>query len=447
MATLNGVYQFYTVEQAQTHLQSLIANYTSPSLSFSTLFRQVANGFFMAEGSITGTFRSQNSHWFKPYMSLSQNVSDASLSFFVILFFALNQTGSFRFTVTSAGNLHITLVTYSWDNIINIWIPYFNMVYGIKYNAFICMQRIFILNSINTLEAAWESVHLAYALSRNAGQFLLSLPAKLLAVGCVPGALPVPSTTFLPNNTPITLAYVLGFFLGDGHCWVRFRMRDTSLLIIPLFIITQKLSEVNLIILGQMKTLLNSLGISAQVISVARTKQINGKAIDASEARLVIEGLTSVLSQLLPQLLALQPFFFWKAPQLNVLVGVARYVTVSAHLLIPGLESLVRYLFSTHSVIGDTDNRVSLSTIISFISTTMLDAANARTTTGHFMVNAEMSKHNSKLYRVRLPAFMNPKPKSKVFNVNSYGSASRALDDAIAYRDAAIKSWLSDNNL
>jgi len=199
MATLNGVYQFYTVGQVQAHLQSLITNYTLPTVEFSTLFQQVANGLFMAEGSITGTFRSPSSHWFKPYMSLSQNVSDASLSFFVILYYALQQTGAFRFTISSAGNLHITLATSSWKDILSIWIPYFNMVYGVKYNAFMCLKRIFVLNTINTVEAAWESIHLAYALSWSGGQFLLSLPAKLVAVGCAPGSFPTPTTIFAPN--------------------------------------------------------------------------------------------------------------------------------------------------------------------------------------------------------------------------------------------------------
>jgi len=183
------------------------------------------------------------------------------------------------------------------------------------------------------------------------------------------------------------------------------------------------------------------------VISVSRTKEGDGKTINASEARLVVEGLENVLEHLLPQLLALQPFFFWKAPQLNTLTVVARYVSISAHLLLPGLESLVRYLFSTHSAIGETDDRVSISTYLNFIYTIMMDAANARSGTGHFMINAETSKHNSQLYRVHLPAFMNPVPKSKVFNAKAYGSSFGALTAAIDYRDAAIKSWLTNNNI
>jgi hypothetical protein len=120
MATINGVYRFYTFDEVHDIINSLIANFTTPSIQFSTIFREVANGFFMAEGSITGSFRAPNSHWFSPQMSLSQNVSGESLSFFVILYFALQQTGVFKLSVTSAGNLHVTLVTYSWDNILSI---------------------------------------------------------------------------------------------------------------------------------------------------------------------------------------------------------------------------------------------------------------------------------------------------------------------------------------
>lgn len=46
---------------------------------------------------------------------------------------------------------------------------------------------------------------------------VLSLADKLLAVGCIsPGFTPI-STTLATNSTPITLAYVLGFYLGDGY--------------------------------------------------------------------------------------------------------------------------------------------------------------------------------------------------------------------------------------
>lgn len=60
-------------------------------------------------------------------------------------------------------------------------------------------------------------MHLVYTFNRMGNYIVLSLADKLLAVGCIsPGFTPI-STTLATNSTPITLAYVLGFYLGDGY--------------------------------------------------------------------------------------------------------------------------------------------------------------------------------------------------------------------------------------
>lgn len=445
MATIKGIYGFYTIREIQAHLQSLLDNFVVPSIQFATLFREFASGLFMAEGSISGSYLSSGSHWFKPTMMVSQNISDRSLAFMVCLHYALNCTGRFKISVTSAGNLHITLVTYSWDIIISTWIPYFHLVYGIKYNAFLSMKRIFILNTIHILEAAWESVHLAYSLNRVSGKFMLSLTDKLLAVNCTPGLFRSINTSFLPNLAPITLAYVLGFFAGDGHAWVRLRKNVNTLLIIPLFIITQKLSRANLDVLNQIRDLLKSLGIKCIVTSVTRSRIVDGCPTDASEARLIVEGLTNVLFQLLPLLMPLQSLFYWKTTQLSQFIELSRYVTISAHLLFPGLISLVHYLFLTKFA-SSNSVKVTLEDILAFIRV-LIAAANKQALSGHYMISTETSKHGTLLYRVSLPAFMQCSPKRKVFNRNAYTSPQEALSAAVSYRDTAITNWLRDNNI
>jgi hypothetical protein len=224
-------------------------------------------------------------------------------------------------------------------------------------------------------------------------------------------------------------------------------MRDMSLLIIPIWLITQKLSSINLLVLNQMAALLESLGIHCTVTSVTRSRVINGATTDISEARLKVEGIINVLTNLLPQLLTLSQFFFWKSRQLTVLIEVARYVNISAHLLLPGLELLVRYLFSVQFVPSDDpDRQMTLSNLLAFIAT-MIATANARSLTGQMMITLEVTKHNATVYRVRLPAFMMVSPKSKMFNANAYGSPEQALNAAVAYRDTTISNWLSDNNI
>ena len=60
---------------------------------------------------------------------------------------------------------NISLVTESWKDIFQIWIPYFNQVTGAKYCAFQILVKLQQLNALNTPYAAWESIHLAYSLS------------------------------------------------------------------------------------------------------------------------------------------------------------------------------------------------------------------------------------------------------------------------------------------
>lgn len=78
-----------------------------------TVFREVINGMFQAEGYIGGRFRKLDSYDTKPQIAFSQLVSEQSLKFIVIAYRALRNTGTFRITVTSTRKFHIILVTHS----------------------------------------------------------------------------------------------------------------------------------------------------------------------------------------------------------------------------------------------------------------------------------------------------------------------------------------------
>lgn len=434
--TVSGEAGLNTVEEVKAAIDDLIEANSLPSDV--NLFQQVANGFYQAEGYLGVTFSSVTSSLTSPLMSVSQNVSQASLRFMVTLYLVLGKTGTFAVSVTQLGKLHITLRTGSWDTILNVWIPFFNQVSGAKYIGFLSLARIFAIRLDRSLDSIFLIVQLAY--SMNSGQFKLSLNDKLLAMGLTPTY-----ATFSPligvNNVPLTLAFFLGLFLGDGYSWIRLRITKGSLLIIPIISISQKLTDLNSQLMIALSNLLTSLGISNSLLDIMRNKSYNGIVYDASCIVLTIEGLTSVLSQLLPQLLALQEFFYWKSTQLNALIVLNTYISVSAHLLIPGLISLVHFVFSIPTYLGPEGKSVTLSMVLAQIEL-KLSEMNARTSSGQYMITAENTPQGM-AYRVRFPAFMFGKIRSAQF-LCKHSCPVQALADAVSHRDTVINDWLTD---
>lgn len=85
-------------------------------------------------------------------------------------------------------------------------------------------------------------------------------------------------------------------------------MNKNSLLIIPILTIGQKLNAANILLMARLGTLLQSLGVHANVANITRTKTFNGQPYDASIVSLTIEGITHCFVNLLPLLLPLQSY-------------------------------------------------------------------------------------------------------------------------------------------
>jgi hypothetical protein len=114
-ATINGKTGIYTKEEILDRINYLKSIHKP--FSPGEIFRQIANGMFQAEGSVTGKFINASSHYFQPQLNISQNVSDSSIIFMITLYYALSETGSIRVSLTSGNKWNISLVTESWKNI------------------------------------------------------------------------------------------------------------------------------------------------------------------------------------------------------------------------------------------------------------------------------------------------------------------------------------------
>ncbi len=429
-------------------MDKLIEDYSNQSSSVlnDTLFRELANGFYQAEGSLSAIYRNLNSHIVTPNMSLVQNVSDSCLEFFVRLYIALGKTGSLSVKTSENGNLYIQYSTSSWDTILNVWIPYFNLVQGSKYISFHAIKHLYALNKLNDSNSIRESILIGYNI--NKGKYKVSLMDKLSAVG-VSTLTADYKLNFTVKKVPLTLMFFLGLLLGDGYVSVRLRTTDTVIVIIPTIVVTQKYHEHNLQVLNDIKDLLKGLGVSSRVLTVSRLREIssylpdvsinsNNKSVEESNVVLIIEGLDEVLNKFLPLVSAHSQLFFWKSSQFNLLFEVNKFTSVNAHLLLEGLKLLVKSIYTF-----PVDRKTSLDDIIKHINN-LIEKRNSKSFSGYYYIVIEKDPKGKHIgYRVKLPSFMNLTPKSKLFTIDPCKPES-ALPAALLYRDHTIKNWLDN---
>ena len=102
-------------------------------------FCMLANGFWQAEGNIGGIFRSG---WnFYPICSANQYLSESSIKFFLTLDNALSNKGRFNINLNDLGKFVIVYRLSGWYTLFTVFIPYFYMLYGAKYQAIYKLKK------------------------------------------------------------------------------------------------------------------------------------------------------------------------------------------------------------------------------------------------------------------------------------------------------------------
>ena len=147
-------------------------------------FCLLANGFWQAEGSIWGTFRSDLN--FYPVCSANQYLTEESVNFFLILDNALSNKGSFSITLNKWGKFVIVYKLSGWDTFFSTFVPYFYMLYGAKFQAILKLKKIYELKNYikNTSDNMSKVllVSLVYSLTAHSRRYKISLEDKLLSL-------------------------------------------------------------------------------------------------------------------------------------------------------------------------------------------------------------------------------------------------------------------------
>jgi hypothetical protein len=181
-------------------------------------FHEFINGLYQAEGTIGAYFVKEESLKIRFSLSLGQNYSPEALDVLLNLQKILG-VGKIKLEFNSKGKPHIRYIVTNTQDIFNIVIPYFSLLYGQKRSDIVTLKRIYQL-SLNSPEHeenntfVGELIHLVYCTNLLGQKRKLSLTEKLSLFNCSLSAhynLEVEEN----NNLPSKL-FIIGLFLGDG---------------------------------------------------------------------------------------------------------------------------------------------------------------------------------------------------------------------------------------
>jgi hypothetical protein len=147
-STLAGPGPAKGIEEAQASVKAAIKGFNSSTLLGSPEeFREVVNGFhffFQKKKSRRNyhIFRGLSGLKLYPYMNMVQLYSAESLDFFVRTYFSLGCVGRISIHLNDQGKLMISYRIIGWDKFLNVFMPYFDMLYGLKHLAILKMVRI-----------------------------------------------------------------------------------------------------------------------------------------------------------------------------------------------------------------------------------------------------------------------------------------------------------------
>nr|ATI20295.1 hypothetical protein [Juglanconis sp.] len=397
-------------------------------------FRTLANGFWQAEGYIGGIFRSGLN--FYPICSVTQLFSVETAEFFIRLDKALKNKGTFSITLNSFGKFVIAYRLSGWDTLFSIFVPYFYMLYGEKYQAIFKLKKIFELknyikyhNSDNMSKVLLVSI--VYSLTAHSPRYKVGLEEKLLSLNLNPDLLKeLPSVTYKENNFKPSFLFIMGFFLGDGtlHLKLEWKEKNSTVVIIPLFNILQSNVYSNNHIMELMTSTLNTLNIKTSLEKGVNT------------CTLIVKGIDNVFNSLFPLLKIYSHFLYGKRDSFNLLVWVERLIRSGGHHTYFGLKALIDKIYAETNE-RFTDKDVWMGRIEDW-----LRAVSARREWGEYYISPiYTSTKEIRGWQVRFASTLKLPKSNKakaVFMNSTYGGQAKALAAAVQYRDKILLDWV-----
>lgn len=395
----------------------------------------LANGFWQAEGYIGGIFRSDLN--FYPICTATQLFSEESVKFFLELDYALFNKGTINITLNSLGKFVIQYRLSGWNTFFYVFIPYFYMLYGAKYQAIQKLIKIFELKNLikNNSDIMLKVllIKLAYSLTAHTSRYKLSLEDKLISFNIDPTLLDKLSDFCYSENTVSpSFLFVLGFFLGDGslHLKLEWRDKNSTVVIIPLFNIVQSNIECNKEIMEIITNVLNNLGLKASLSKGNKT------------FNLTVKGIDNVFNNLFPLLEKYSHFLYWKIDSFNLLRWVKRLMDIGGHHTYLGLNTLINKIYSS------TNERFVDKEIWNNRLNSWLKAILDNRKWGEYYIYPLFISNTKEIkgWQVRFPSSLKvPAKSNKAFMCSTNQGQEKALQLAVQYRNKIVLNLI--NNL
>lgn len=391
----------------------------------------LANGFWQAEGYIGGIFRSGLN--FYPICTATQLLSEQSVLFLLRLDKSLSNKGTFNISLNSMGKFVIIYRLSGWDTFFSIFVPYFYMLYGAKYQAIHKLKKIYELkNLIKKNSDDMYKVLLisnAYSLTAHSSRYKLSIQDKVVSLNLDPVLLKkVPSIKIPENKIYPSFLFIFGLFLGDGtlHLKLEWKQKNSTVVIVPLFNIIQSNVESNKQIMEIMTNTLNSMGIKTSLVKSTKT------------LTLTVKGIDNVFKSLFPLLEKYSHFLYWKSDSFNLLVWVKQLVKSGGHHTYFGLNALIDKIYSSVNE-RFTDKEVWISRL-----NIWLKAVSDRRDWGEYYIYPIYTPNKViRGWQVRFPSTLKLPKSNKALMCSTCGGQDKALLLAVEYRDKIISDWIN----
>lgn len=438
---LNGVANLEgpntSLEEAKNQLETTLNNYKQSiktNVQSSQNFKELLNGFFQAEGTISASFVKPLSIKINPYFSMNQNYNAESLAFFVKIYYELGKVGKVSVYLNDYNKIMIRYRADGWTNFFVTFVPYFVMLHGDKFKAIFILKKVHELSSSSLNVDKLLIVKLIYSLSTSGAGRSISMLEKLELLNLKTDSTMVDmvSSGIGDNPQELTLYFFIGFFLGDGNLglWPVWAESDACLVFSPRLTLVQLAKDSNIVLMNKIKSLLELyLNIDVLLYTANNQNNPNTKSTLPVVITMVVQGQHNVLELLLNLLAPHYDYLYWKKPQYDLLTWFKAIVKDGLHLQSFIIRIILKRLYEKSPNL-----QLWLERLDKLISKLESNWESQQLYIG------QVKNRNTKEIQgwlVRFPQHLKLPTKRFIFSI--YGSESKALTAAIVYRDSVIK--------
>lgn len=297
-------------------------------------FQQFINGLYQAEGTMGAYFPKKDSMRIAYNFAIGQNYSPEALAVLLDIQ-KIMDVGRVIIQFNVKNQPHIRYIVSNTEDIFNVVIPYFSLLYGQKRKDISSLKRIYeIYSSYKHSELdsilITELIHLIYSINPWGQKRSISLTEKLNIFNCSLSTsynLEVEENFTLPSKL-----FIMGLFIGDGSIGFVF---DSPISRLPRF---------------HVKLFFNfaSQNNNFQLLNnIAKVMNLKPQIFKDKSGMMGLKYTgTTVYKVIIPFLTEYEDWLYWRKDKFNLAQIIMVMIQNKEHLTKEGLESIVHLLYT-----------------------------------------------------------------------------------------------------